>query len=141
MIKITAEMLRDRNCHVDSIETFNELFPDGLEINSEQDAVETAVKVSSEFGWDLAPHYFLNAAGCKEYEKAETLAREEYQKADASAWEEYERAIDRAWAEYQKAKDVAWAEHKKAVAPARAERESTRAAAFARLFWKQEVGE
>jgi len=86
-MRLTAEMLRAREACAGQVATFEDEWPDGVEIT--ETVVRRAVELHLDIDWFA--ENFLTA-----------LALAEYNKVRAAAWAEYEKAAAAAWAEYQK---------------------------------------
>ena len=130
-MKITEQILKDRNACPSQVDTFTEVFPDGATVTLAN--LARAHKAGLDVGWLIN---LLPAPARAEYRKAIAPAWAMADKAIASAWVEYDKAvaparaeyhkaIAPAWAEYHKAIASAWAEYHKAIAPARAEYQKT----------------
>ena len=116
-VQITPERLQEKNACEYQRDLFAEHFPNGVEFESEADAVEMCVKFADLFDFSGAADKLL----------------------DADARTEFYRAKAPAGAEFDKTEAPAWAKFKKATAPARAEFKKVQALAFAKAYWHQET--
>ena len=137
-VQITPERLQEKGACEDQRDLFAEHFPNGIEFESQEQAIEMCVKFADLFDFGWAADELLDADARAEFYRAKTHARAEYIKATAHAWAEFEKAKAYAWAEFKKAKAPAWAELKKAKAYAWAEFKKVQALAFAKAYWQQE---
>ena len=125
-MRLTAEMLRARNACAGQVATFEDEWPDGVEVT--EAVVRRAVELGLDIDWFA--QNFLTAPARAEYNKMVAAAWAEYNKMVAPAWAEYEKVVAPAAAEYNKMVAPAWAEYNKMVAPAAAEYEKVRDAAL-----------
>ena len=125
-MRLTAEMLRARNACAGQVATFEDEWPDGVEVT--EAVVRRAVELGLDIDWFA--QNFLTAAAWAEYYKVTALALAEYDKVRAPARAEYDKVRAPAWAEYQKVTALALAEYDKVRAPAWAEYEKVRDAAL-----------
>ena len=84
------------------VNLFKKLFGEELELTSEEQAVETALKYASKFYFVWAATRFLTVPAWEEYRKVEQLTWEEYKKVQQPAWKEYEKIERPARKEYEK---------------------------------------
>jgi len=124
-MRVTAQMLRDRNACEDQVAIFEREWPDGVNVGIR--AARKAVKLGLDLEWFAET--FLPPAAWADYEKA-----------IAPAWADYEKATAAARAEYRKATAAAWVEYDKATAAARAEYDKAKAAAVVAAIAKAEGG-
>lgn len=147
MIKITAEMLRDRNCHVDSIKRFNNLFPDGLTLKSEQEAVDAALKVFDKFNFHCVAGILVRGIKYRPFEKQGFVVFHalrpcrEFHRCRQKAICDWEKSKKRVFVETQESESDPWAGYMKYKKMRRDIYFKGEAEGFARAFWKQEVGE
>ena len=80
-MKITAQMLRDKDACESQVAIFRAQWPDGVKVGIR--AANKAVKLGLDLDWFIGS--FLGAVARAEYEKAIAPAWAEYEKARASA--------------------------------------------------------
>ena len=114
-MKITIEMLREKDACPDQVKLFAELFPEGAEATYAN--ADRAFKANLDIEW--AARHLLSPKGLAEYKRIEGLAMAEYERIEGPALAEYERIKGPTWAEYERIEG-----------PARAEYERKRARAF-----------
>jgi len=122
---ITYKSLVESGASVDQIVKFQELFPDGFEINREN--IKKALDANFNVDW-WATH-FLNESELAEYEKTRKALFAEHEKICDAAFNDYEKicseayakfneACAEAWREYRKVEKAAWADYQKKCAGA-----------------------
>ena len=94
MIKITAQMLRDKNACKNQVTIFEAEWPEGVEIS--QAAIHRAIELRLDLDWFV--FHLATATAWKAYREVEARARRAYGEATASAWQEYQKAGGKAWA-------------------------------------------
>ena len=98
-MKITADMLRERDACEEQVLVFEKEWPKGTDVTLE--AALRAVELGLDLEWFAAS--FLSGEAWEAYQKAPAPAGEAYEKATAPAREAYWKAKDTAWEAYEKA--------------------------------------
>lgn len=113
-MRITVEMLREREACGDQMDIFATRWPDGVEVT--EDAALEAVALGLDIDW--AAEELLSAPAQAEYHRAIEPAWAEYVRVTAPIRSEFDRAIAPVWAEFDRAIAPAWAEFDRACARA-----------------------
>ena len=111
-MKITIQMLKEKDACDDAKHKFLRLFPSGSVTVSRR----LCERHARDFDFTWASMNLLPPTAFAEYQKACAPALSEYQKVCDNAWAEYHKVCDEAWAEYLKVLDLAWAEYLKVCA-------------------------
>ena len=106
-MKITTEMLREKEACSDQVAVFMAEWPEGAEATKKN--WTRAIKLDLDVTF---VECFLSPAALKEYHKIERAARKEYYKIKRAAWEEYNKIRQPAWEEYLKIERAAWEEYR-----------------------------
>ena len=88
-MKVTAQMLRDKEACEDQVEVFEREWPDGTRITKK--ACLRAVELDLDVFWCATKFLTRNQLGA--YERAGATAEGAYRKAGATAWEAYREAV------------------------------------------------
>ena len=116
MPTLTADMIKS-GCS-DQVVEFKWRFPDGVTIETREEAIAEASAVADVFDWDWATRNLLSTPARKAYMAATSQAREDYLSATAPAWEAYMADKAPAWEAYKTATAPAWEAYKTALATA-----------------------
>jgi len=119
---ITYKSLIENGAPADQAVKFQELFPEGAEVNLEN----LDIVLKANLNIDGLARQFLKGEALAEYEKIRNSAYAEYEKIRDSAYEEYKKVHDSAYAEYEKIRNSAYAEYEKVRNSAYAEYEKIR---------------
>lgn len=85
-MKLTAQMLRDKNACQEQVEKFQQLYPDGVEVTK-----AACVAVADVFDWKWAARNFLSDAARQEHDRIKNAAWQELNLVTAAARQEYDR--------------------------------------------------
>ena len=123
-VKITMEMLEEKYACKGQRDLFTEHFPDGVEFENEEDAIEKCFEFAGIFDFERVADELLNADTLSVFLRAVTDACDEYEESKEFAWDE----CDEVWSkEYRRKEQVALVEYWEAVATE-----------FAKAYWQQE---
>jgi len=125
-MKITTELLKEKNACEDDIEIFQAEWPDGAEMT-----LENLLRiVELELDLDWFTENFLDESAQREYDEAIAPARRECDEAIASAHQKYDEAIAPAHQKYQEAIASAHQKYQEAIASAHQKYDEVTALAY-----------
>ena len=108
-VQITRKMLVEKYACEDELYLFTEHFPDGVECESQDQAIEMCIQFAQIFNFGWAADELLGEDARAEYEKMLAPAKVEFFKAEVLAWAEVDKTVAIAWAELDKAVAIAFA--------------------------------
>ena len=91
-VKITRKMLAEKDACEDQLNLFTEHFPNGVEFENEEDAIEKCFEFAEIFDFERVADELLNADTWTKYLAAIEVAKSNHNKALKLLWAQLERS-------------------------------------------------